>query len=367
MEDRKLRVAITHGDTNGIGYELIFKTFAEPEMLELCTPIVYGSPKVAAYHSKALNLPGTFSIISSADEAKDGRVNLLTCFDDEVKVEFGAPSEESGTAAFRALDQALTDYKNGAFDVLVTTPVDAASIKIEGFAYKGLAHYLDTCLDNEKQAMTIYANESMRVAMVTTDIDLKNVSQAITKECIMAKATTFINTLRRDFRISNPRVAVLALNPTANGTEEREMIQPAVEELLDSRLSVFGPYAADDFFGTGKYESFDGILAMYHDQGMVPFKAFDPEMGVSTVAGLPIVSAAPLCTPRFDIAGKGEADECPLRQAIYLAIDIYRNRQNYDEPLQNPLQKIYHERREEGEKVRFAVNRRRETPREQPE
>ncbi len=362
MEERKIRVAITQGDTNGVGYEVIFKVFADPTILELCTPIIYGSPKVAAYHRKALNLETSFSIIKSADEARDGRLNMLACFDDEVKVELGQPSAEAGMAAYKALDFAMTDFRKGLYDVLVTAPINKATIQSPGFHFPGHTEYIETCLGDGQKALMILMSDDLRVALVTTHLPIKDVAKAITKETIIEKATIFHQSLRRDFRISSPRIAILALNPHAGdngllGSEEKDIIVPAVEELASKGIQAFGPYAADGFFGSGTYNHFDGVLAMYHDQGLAPFKTIALESGVNYTAGLPIVRTSPDHGTAYDIAGQGKADENSLRQAIYTAIDIFRNRINYDEPLQNPLPKLFHEKREDGDKARFAQPR----------
>lgn len=362
MEEKKIRVAITHGDTNGIGYEVILKTFADPAILELCTPIVYGSPKVAAYHRKALDLPTNFSIIEKAEDAQNGRLNLLTTFEEEVKVDLGEPSKEAGEAALKALDRAMTDYRAGLYDVLVTAPINKNNIQSDLFHFCGHTEYIEQSVGDGHKALMILMNDNLRVALVTTHLPVKDIAQAITKEKIVEKATIFHQALKRDLRISSPRIAVLSLNPHAGdggviGTEEQETIIPAIKELEEGGVYAFGPYAADGFFGSGMYNRFDGVLAMYHDQGLAPFKTLALENGVNFTAGLPIVRTSPDHGTAYDIAGKGVADEQSFRQAIYAAIDIWRNRQNYDEPLANPLPKLYHEKREDGEKARFTVKK----------
>lgn len=359
-ENNKIRVAITHGDTNGIGYELIFKTFAEPEMLEICTPIIYGSPKAAAYHRNVLDIQGNFSIINSAEEARDGRINLLPTYDEETKIDMGVATPESGTAALKALDRAMGDYRKGLFDVLVTAPINKANIKGEGFEFKGNAQYIETCIGDGQKAFPILVNGQIRLASVTENIPLKDVANSITKETLATKATIFFNTLRRDFNISNPRIAVLALNPSTNedgtfGKEETEVIIPTINELVDKGVEAFGPYAADEFFGNGYYQSFDGILAMYHDQGTAPFKTIAPESGVVYLANLPAITTASDMTVDYENAGKCVESPDSFRHAIYLAIDTFNNRSRYDEPLANPLKKLYHEKRDESEKTRFAI------------
>ncbi len=354
MEDRKIRVAITHGDTNGVGYEVILKTFSDPTMLELCTPIIYGLPKVAAYHSKALEIEVPFVTIKDAKEARDGKLNLLAVSEDETKIDLGITTPESAEAAKMAIDKALTDYKAGLFDVLVTAPVSKNSIK----GFNGHTNYIENTLNDGKKGLTILTNDDLRVALVTNNVAIKDIAEAITKQKIVEKATIFHQALRRDLRVSNPRIAVLALNPRCGedgvlGDEEQTIINPAIKELAEQGIQVFGPYAADDFFGRCAYYRFDGVLAMYHDQGQTPFKAVAYENGVRFTAGLDLIRTAPAHGVNFNAAGKNTTDEQSLRNAIYVAIDVWRNRQNFDEPYENPLPKLYHERRDESEKVRF--------------
>jgi 4-hydroxythreonine-4-phosphate dehydrogenase len=362
MEDKKIRVAITHGDTNGVGYEVILKTFAAPEILELCTPIIYGSPKIATYHRKALNLTTGFSIINKAEDARDGRLNLLTTFDDEVKIDFGQPTPEAGQSALKALDKAMEDYKQGLYDVLVTAPINKNTIQSDTFHFCGHTEYIEDRVGNNNKALMILFEGGLRVALVTTHLPIKDVAGTITKELIAEKATIFHKSLRRDFRISNPRIAVLSLNPHAGdngviGNEENDIIRPAIEGLSEKGIQCFGPYAADGFFGSEQYTHFDGVLAMYHDQGLAPFKVIAMGNGVNFTAGLPIVRTSPAHGTAFDIAGKGIADENSFRQAIYSAIDIFRNRAEFDAGHQHPLPKLYQEKHEDGERSRFQSSR----------
>lgn len=359
--NRKIRVAITHGDTNGIGYELIFKAFDNPEIFDLCTPIVYGSPKIAAYHHNALDSDTKFSIISDAREAQDGRLNLLTVFDDDVKVEIGTPTEESGEAGLRAIDRALADYREGLFDVLVTAPID----NNDAFHFSGQSRYIEDHIECDGQGLSILASEGLRVALQTRNLPLKQVAESITKDGIKATVKKFYDSLRRDFRISNPRIAILSLNPKAGdngllGTEEQDIIRPAIDELVKDDIEAFGPYAADTLFGSGDYDYFDGILAMYYDQGLTPFRSIAPEDGVNYTAGLPLVRTAPEVSASFATAGRNEADATSMLHAIYLAIDVLRHRHEYDEALQNPLPKLYKEKRDDSDKVRYAVPKKRE-------
>ncbi len=369
MDNKKIRVAITHGDTNGIGYELIFKTFAEPEMLEFCTPIVYGSPKVAAYYRKAMDLPAQFSIIQNAEDAEDGRINLLAAVDEEVKVDMGLPTPESGKAAVLALDRAMTDYRNGLYDVLVTAPMSNDNATIENYPFKGHREYIETCIGEGKKGLTILVGETMRIASVTEKAPMKDVVTNISKEGIIEKTSLFFQTIKRDFGISNPRIAVLSLNPKDNednscGPEEKDIIIPAIDELTANGIQAFGPYAADEFFGKGYFSEFDGIMAMYHDQATTPFNSLNTDDGIIYTAGMPLIRTAADVTPNYAIAGCGDADEMSFRHAVYLAIDAFRNRSAHDEATANPLPKLYRERRDDSEKVRFSIPKKKFEPQE---
>ena len=351
MNNRKVRVAITHGDTNGIGYELIFKTFAEPDMLEMCTPIIYGSPKVATYHRNALQTQANFTIINNAVEAHDGHLNLLPTFDEEIKVELGIATPESAQASQKAINRAMEDFQQNAFDVLVTAPSN-------------------TIPADEPQALKILVSDALRVALMTPQIPLKDVVARVTHENVKTAAKTFFTTLKRDFSISNPRIAILALNPKkadgSFGKEEEDIIKPVITELEEEKVQAFGPYAADEFFGNGLYEAFDGVLALYYEQGVTPFKALSPEDGITYISGQTLIRTAVDNEP-FEHAGKGITDEMSFRHAIYTAIDTFRNRTNYDIPLENPLKKLYKERKDESEKVRFSVPKKTENSGEKRE
>lgn len=364
MNNNKIRVAITHGSTNGIGYELIFKTFEEPEMFELCTPIIYGSPKVAAYHSKALGIKDNFTIITDANAAQEGKLNIIPAVDEEIKVEMGIPSPDATLAAVKALDRAITDYKDGLFDVLVCAPADEGVAHVGGFDFPRRAKYIEQCIGEGKKAQSLLINEDMRLALMTDEISLRDVPVAITSHDIIEQVAILFTTLRRDMRVSNPRIAVLALNPDvdgkAEGKEETEAIVPAIQKLADAGVNVFGPFQADLFFQQGEYYHFDAILSMYHDQGLAPFKTLHPDNNVCYLGGLPLVATAPDLSPCYDIAGQGIADPTPLRHAIYAAIDGFRNRRAYDEPLANPLPKLYHEKKDDSEKVRFSIPKKHE-------
>lgn len=357
MEDRKIRVAITQGDTNGIGYELIFKTFADPGMLEICTPIIYGSPKIAAYHRNALDMQANFTIISKAEDAREGKMSVLTTFEEDVKIELGHPAKEAGLSAMKALTKALADSATGCYDALVTLPMNKQSMEPN---FKGQTKHIEETFADGQKPLTIFANDTMRVALATTHMAVKDIASAISKEFVEERIKAFHTSLKRDFRLSNPRIAVLALNPqtidgNSAGIEETDVIAPAIKALESQKIQAFGPYAANEFFGNGSYEMFDGVLAMYDDQGIAPFRTIDLGDGYCFTAGLPVVRTSPTTIPPYETAGKGTADESSFRHAIYAAIDIARNRCQYDESIKNPLPKLYHEKRDDSEKVRFAI------------
>ncbi len=352
MEENKIRVAITQGDTNGVGYEVILKTFGEEEMADLCTPIIYGNPRLASYHRKSCGITTNFHTIRDASEAQPARLNFLICDDAEAPVSLGKPTPEGGRQALLALERALADYKLGKFDALVTAPIHKGSIQSDQFRFPGHTEYLQAAVGGDAKALMILVSPQMRVALATTHLPLSRVPAAITEQLVTEKLTLLRHSLRRDFAIPTPRIAVLSLNPHAGdggllGREEQEVIIPAISKACEeSAIKAFGPYPADGFFGTGMYDHFDGILAMYHDQGLAPFKALAGEEGVNFTAGLPLVRTSPGHGTAYDIAGKGVASESSFRHAIYAAIDIFRNRQRHDEAWSNPLEKLYHERRE---------------------
>lgn len=358
MENRKIRVGITHGDINGVGYEVILKTFSDPTMLELCTPVVYGSPKVAAYHRKAMEIQTSFSIVNSAEEVQDGRVNVVNCIEEELKVELTKPTPEAGKTALAALERALADYREGLFDVLVTAPINKHTIQSDVFRFPGHTEYIEERVGEGQKALMILLKGDFRVALVTGHVPVRDIAGELTKELIMEKMEIFHRSLKKDFGIDNPRIAVFSLNPHAGdngllGTEEQEVIIPAMKEMIARGVQCFGPYPADGFMGSGNYTHFDGILAMYHDQGLAPFKALAMDEGVNFTAGLPIVRTSPAHGTAYDIAGKGIASEDSFRQAVYVAMDVFRNRAWEKEISARPLRKQYYEKRDDSDKLKL--------------
>jgi len=328
-----IRVGITHGDINSISYEIILKTLADDRMLELCTPVVYGSAKIAAFYRKTLDINDIhFNQIASAADARPGVNNIVNVVGEDTKVDPGVPTPNSGAAAHAALEAAVTDLKSGYIDVLVTAPINKNCIQSDTFRFPGHTEYLESAYGDGEKALMILCCDNMRIALVTTHLPLRDVPQAITKEAVIEKLHIFHRSLQQDFATPAPRIAVLSLNPHAGeggllGTEEEEVIIPAIKEAQDEKMLVFGPYAADGFFGSGSYAKFDGILAMYHDQGLAPFKALAMDCGVNFTAGLQYVRTSPDHGTGYDIVGKGQANADSMRQAIYYAIDIFRSRQ----------------------------------------
>jgi len=342
MEKKTIIAGISHGDINGIGYEVIIKALMDPMINEFCVPVVYGSPKVAAYHRKALNINNfSFNNIRSAEEANHKKANMINCLDDNVRVELGKPTPQGGEAAFISLERALEDLKNGRINVLITAPIDKKNIQSSNFTFSGHTEYLKS-KSGAEDVLMFMISENMRIGFATGHIPLKTVSENITTELLVNKIRLMNKSLILDFAIRKPKIAVLGINPHAGentllGTEEAEIIIPAIKRAENEDILTFGPFSADGFFGSGAFTRFDGILAMYHDQGLAPFKALSFDSGVNFTAGLPFVRTSPVHGTAFSIAGKGEASENSFRQAIYLACNIYRNRQMHAEISQNPL------------------------------
>ncbi|MBQ1738475.1 MAG: 4-hydroxythreonine-4-phosphate dehydrogenase PdxA [Muribaculaceae bacterium] len=354
----RLKVGITIGDTNGIGIEVALKAVGIPEMMDLCIPVIYGSSKVVSYHRNACNLPG-FQInhTKSARNLKENMPNLVECIDQEIKVELGHPSKQAGQAAFLALESAVRDLKSGLIDALVTAPISKENIQSDQFHFPGHTEYLESAAGEGNKALMILCTSGLRVALATIHVPLSQVATSLTVEGIREKLRLFNASLKRDFNIDGPRIAVLSVNPHAGengilGTEEHDIILPAMQQSLDEDgVQCFGPYAADGFFGARHYRRFDGVLAMYHDQGLAPFKTIAMDEGVNFTAGLPIVRTSPDHGTGYDIAGQGIANESSMRHAIYTAIDVCRNRVRYDEAHQNPLPKLFQDRGRDNVKL----------------
>lgn len=347
MPENKFKIGITQGDTNGIGWEIILKALADPRMTELFTPVVYGSPKAAAYYRNTVAEIEAFSFnpVASAAEARRGKANLVAC-GETADIAPGKPTPEAGRAAVEALCAAMRDLKAGHLDALVTAPFDKETVQADDFRYTGHTEYLAAELEGE--AMMILCSDVLRVGLVTKHIPVSEIARNITKERIVRDLDTLRRALIEDFGIVEPRIAVMALNPHAGdggllGREEQEIIRPAIVEAFSKGVLAFGPFAADGLFAGGGYAKYDGILAMYHDQGLAPFKSLSPD-GVNFTAGLSAVRTSPDHGTAFDIAGKDKADPQSMRNAIYAAIDIAEHRRAWAEWTRNPLQRAERDR-----------------------
>ncbi|MCG8410253.1 MAG: 4-hydroxythreonine-4-phosphate dehydrogenase PdxA [Bacteroidales bacterium] len=343
MIHNKIVVGISHGDINGISYEVIIKSLMDSRIFDFCIPVVYGSAKVAAYHRKALNI-GNFSLnnIKSADEASPKRANIINCLDDNIRVELGKSTSIAGEASLISLEKAVEDLKEGKIDVLVTAPINKDNIQSDKFDFPGHTEYL-TKESNSKDSLMLMVCDNLRVGVVTTHLPLNKVSEAITEEAILEKLRIMNKALVHDFKIIKPKIAVMGLNPHSGdngllGQEEIDVIIPTIQKANEEGILALGPYPADGFFGSDNFRKFDAVLAMYHDQGLVPFKALAFDAGVNYTAGLDFIRTSPGHGTAFEIAGIGKASEVSFRNAIYLACDIYRNRIEYQEISKNPLE-----------------------------
>lgn len=333
-DSKKLPViGITQGDINGIGYEIILKTLCDNRIFDSFIPIVYGQSKVFSYYKKNFNMEDlSYSLIRDAHQAQAGRINFINHTDEELKIEPGISTDIAGKASFDALKIAVNDlYKNN-IDALVTAPVNKNNIQSEQFHFSSQKKYIHSFCQDCTPLMLMVWNK-LKIGSVTNHIPLKEVPSVITKELISDKLDVFINTLKQDFNITHPRIAVMGLNPHCGdsglcGKEEIEFITPAIKEAKDKGQLVFGPFSADGFFGSAAWTKYDGILCMFHDQAMIPFKTLAVDGGVNFTAGLPVIRTAPDHGTGYDIANKNIADPDSFRHAIYLAIDILRNREN---------------------------------------
>jgi len=342
MGESKIRIGISHGDINGIGYEVIIKTLLESHIIDMCTPIVYGSPKVAAYHRKALNIENfNFNIIKKADDAHDKRANIINCVDEEIRVELGKSTPVAGEAAFLALEAAVKDLKEGKIQAIVTAPINKHNIQSEKFRFSGHTEFLQSFF-GPCDVLMLMVGSILKVGVVAGHVPMKNVPEYIEKERILKKIRVLNTSLIMDFTIRRPKIAVLGLNPHAGdngllGDEELREIIPAIQMANKENILAFGPYAADGFFGSGAFSKFDATLAMYHDQGLAPFKTLVIDEGVNYTAGLPIVRTSPAHGTAYEITGKNEAGFGSFRNALYLARDIYYNRKLNNDVSVNPL------------------------------
>ena len=334
---KKLTVGITQGDGNGIGYEVIIKALADERMLDMCTPVIYGSSKIFGFYRKQIhNLEQQVNtnVVASAQEVHPKRINIVNCLPDNVFVEPGQPTPESAKSAMTSLQRAVEDIKKGYIDVLVTAPINKRAMVNEGFGYTGHTEYLEKEFGVDEVAMIMVCDQ-LKVGVVTGHIPLKEVPGRLSKDLIVKKLRLMKHSLERDFGIHSPKIAVLGLNPHCGdggllGDEESSIILPAVQQAVSEGIMAFGPYSPDGFFGLGNYSKYDAVLAMYHDQGLTPFKALAFELGVNYTAGLPIVRTSPDHGTAYEMAGRDLADPRSMISSIFTAIDIFNHRQDYD-------------------------------------
>ena len=325
------KIGITHGDINGIGYEVILKILADSRIFDSFIPIVYGQSKVFSYYKKNFGMEEmSYAVIRDASQAQPRRINIINHTDEELKVEPGFSTPIAGKASFAALKMATNDLRTGLIDAMVTAPINKSNIQSEQFKFKGQTDYIKSFFpDNEY--ITILVSHQMRIGFVTNHIPLRDVPTMITKDLIIKKLKLIDATLKKDFNIVAPKIAVLGLNPHAGdnnimGSEERDIIKPAMEVAKEQGVMAFGPFPADGFFGSDAWRKYDGILSMYHDQGLTPFRVLAVDGGVSFTAGLPVVRTSTTHGTGYDIANKNIADPDAMRHAIFLAIDILHNR-----------------------------------------
>ncbi len=343
MDQEKIKVGITHGDINGIGYEIILKTLMDNRITEFCVPVVYGSAKVAAYHRKALDIKNfNLNIIKDASMANPDKPHVINCLDENIRVELGKSVVSAGKASVQALDKAVEDMKKGKIDVLVTAPINKENIQAENFNFPGHTEYLMEHFQADEVLM-LMVSDVMKVGVVTGHLSLRQVPEVLTQDLILRKLNILNKSLLQDFKIRKPRIAVFGLNPHASdggllGKEENDIIIPAIQRAKESNIMAFGPYPADGFFGSRNLSKFDAILAMYHDQGLAPFKAISFDEGVNYTAGLNIVRTSPAHGTAYELAGKNEASPASFRNALFLALDIYKNRKEYEGLSSSPLE-----------------------------
>lgn len=352
----KLKIGISIGDINGIGLEVILKTLSNPRILNFCTPIIYGSSKVVSYHKNIVGVDFQFQATRSAQQLIPDKINIVNCWQDNVNITLGKPSEIGGRYAYTALEIAVRELKNGLIDALVTAPINKHAMQMADFPFPGHTEYLTKELGNGDESLMLMVSENLRIGLVTNHLPLRHVGGAITKGLVTKKLQLLHDALRVDFDIDRPVIAVLGLNPHAGdegvlGDEEETIIRPVIHEAKEKGMMVMGPFPADGFFGSRQYQKFDAILAMYHDQGLIPFKALSFGSGVNFTAGLEYVRTSPDHGTAYDIAGKNEADPSSFQQALFLAVEIAKNRNEYAQNHANPLIRKEKIREEEGDEA----------------
>lgn len=356
-KDQKIKVGISIGDLNGIGTEIVFKTFADSMMLDFCTPILFASVKTLSYIKKVLGSQIGLHGIDAVSKALEGKVNVLNVWKEPVKIQLGEATEETGKYALKSFVQATKALKDGEIDVLVTAPINKATIQTDNFKFPGHTDYLAKELEGD--AMMLMVTDTLKVGLLTDHVAVKDVAVHITPEVITQKVETLYKTLQSDFGIHLPKIALLGINPHVGdngviGDEDDKVLIPTLEKIRDTGKIVYGPYAADSFFGSGNYKNFDAILAAYHDQGLIPFKTLSFGKGVNYTAGLDQIRTSPDHGTAYEIAGQNKADHGSFREAVFMAIEVFRKREDYKELTQNVLKVS----------PRKSVNKGRQAPKE---
>ncbi|MBR9845280.1 MAG: 4-hydroxythreonine-4-phosphate dehydrogenase PdxA [Algicola sp.] len=342
-KDKKIILGISIGDLNGIGSEIVIKTFEDTRMLEFCTPVIFASIKTMSFVKKHFKSSINFHGINHTDQILDGKVNVLNVWKDNVTINFGEEDVTIGAFAIKSLEAATIALKNDVIDVLVTAPIHKHNIQSDSFKFPGHTGYLTEKLGGN--SLMFMVTETLKVGLLTDHVPVKDVPQYITTELINEKVDTVYNSLKSDFRISKPKIAVLGINPHAGdngviGEEDDTVLRPTLQKIKESGKMVYGPYSADSFFGSGNYKNFDAIIAAYHDQGLIPFKTIAFGHGVNYTAGLTKVRTSPDHGTAFEIAGKGDADNGSFKAAVFTAIEVYKNRKEYKKYAKNPLKKV---------------------------
>ncbi|AXT52153.1 4-hydroxythreonine-4-phosphate dehydrogenase PdxA [Aquimarina sp. BL5] len=341
-KEEKIRLGISIGDLNGIGSEVILKTFEDPRMLDFCTPVIFASVKVLSFLKKQYNITANLHGIDKTSQILDGKINVLNIWKEGVAINFGQEDSTIGAYAIKSLKAATSALKNDEIQVLVTAPINKHSIQSEDFNFPGHTDYLDQEL--EGNSLMFMITDTLKVGLLTDHVAVKDIAEIITPKLIEQKVDTIYNALKRDFGISKPKIAVLGINPHSGdngviGKEDEEILKPTIKKINESGKLVYGPYAADSFFGSDGYKAFDAIVASYHDQGLIPFKTLSFGKGVNYTAGLNKVRTSPDHGTAFEIAGKNKADNGSFKEAVFSALKIFKNRQEYNELTKNPLKK----------------------------
>ena len=341
-EEEKIIVGISIGDLNGIGGEIILKTLEDERFLDFCSPVIFASAKSMTFYKSHFKSKINFNIINSLNQLKHNKVNVFNCWNDPVKIEFGKEDLKIGSFAIKSLEFATKALKENDIHVLVTAPINKHNIQSNDFKFPGHTDYLNQELDGESLMFMI--TDTLRVGLLTDHVPVKDVSTHITPELIEQKITTVYNSLKKDFKIEKPKIAVLGINPHTGdngviGNEDDTVLRPTLHKIKEKGKLVYGPYAADSFFGSDNYKNFDAIIASYHDQGLIPFKTLSFGQGVNYTAGLNKVRTSPDHGTAYEIAGKGIADENSFKEAVFSAIKIYKNRTSYEQLTSNPLRK----------------------------